>query len=241
MVSSQTLPQRIANHLRREILRGNLAPGTAIKERDKAAELGVSRTPLREAIRILAKEELVLLRPARSPVVANPSLKEVTDAIEVLTALEVLSGRLACENATDAEIAEIRAIHEHMTTVYGKIDSLDLFEIDMNFHIAIARASHNPSLAETHGAYLARLWRARYLSARKKRSRERVLRQHGNIVAGLETREPALVVPEIESHLKHLAINIRDFFEARDAGKSAQTEAVSATPLDHDTGKMGRV
>ncbi|MEQ9673915.1 MAG: winged helix-turn-helix domain-containing protein, partial [Roseovarius indicus] len=64
------LAEQIANQLRRDILRGKLAPGASIKERDNAAEMGVSRTPMREAIRILAQDGLVILRPARSPIVA---------------------------------------------------------------------------------------------------------------------------------------------------------------------------
>lgn len=208
-----TLPEQIAQSLRRDILRGRLSPGDSIKERDNAAEMGVSRTPMREAIRILAQEGLVILRPSRSPIVANPSLDEITHNIEVLACLELKSAQLACERATDAELHEIRAIQQHMEAVYDNVDPVDLFEIDMSFHIAIARASHNPSMAETHNAYLSRLWRARYLSAIRKRSRERVLRQHRAIVEGLLARDPAQVTREIGSHLEHLAINVRHRFE----------------------------
>jgi len=215
-MADPTLPEQIADRLRRDILRGILAPGAPIKERDAAAERGVSRTPMREAIRILAKEGLVILRPARSPVVADPSLKEVTDALAVLSVLEVLSGRLACTEATADEIAEIGRIHDRMTEGYGTLDSVALFEVDMDFHIAIAHASHNPVLAETHNAYLARLWRARYLSARQGKSRVRVLRQHGAIVEGLRRRDPDMVGAEIESHLEHLVINISQHFENRE-------------------------
>jgi DNA-binding GntR family transcriptional regulator len=211
-MADRNLPEHIANQLRRDILRGTLAPGATIKERDSAAGLAVSRTPMREAIRILANEGLVVLRPSRSPIVANPGLKEIADAIDVLRALELLSGELACRHATDDEIARIRAIHERMTEVYGKIDTLELFEIDMSFHLAIAAASHNAALAETHRAFLARLWRARYLSARRQSSRERVLRQHGAIVAGLEARDPARVQHEIQAHLEALLDNIRHLF-----------------------------
>lgn len=208
-----TLAYDIANQLRRDILRGKLPPGSTIKERDNAHEMGVSRTPMREAIRILAKEGLVVLRPSRTPIVATPSLKEICDAIDVLRALELLSGELACKNASVIEIAEIRAIHEKMSDLYDHVDTLDLFEIDMSFHIAIARASQNPALAETHNAYLSRLWRARYLSASQRRSRDRVLRQHSMIVEALEQRDPAKITAEIQSHLEHLVLNIRTRFE----------------------------
>jgi len=209
----QTLSDQIAQTLRRQILSGKLAPGDSIKERDNAAEMGVSRTPMREAIRILAKEGLVILRPSRSPIVANPSLQEITDSIEVLACLELKSAQLACERATDEELRQIQAIQQHMEAVYDTIDPIDVFEIDMGFHLAIARASHNPSMAETHQAYLSRLWRARYLSAIRKRSRDRVLSQHRAIVDGLLARDPEQVTRELGSHLEHLAINVRHRFE----------------------------
>ena len=222
-----TLPDQIANHLRREILRGTLKPGAPIKERDNATELGVSRTPMREAIRILAKEGLVELRPARSPVVASPTLKEVTDAITVLVALEELSGKLAVVHATEAEIDTIRAIHERMRDGYDRFDHVERFEVDMEFHTAIAAASHNDALAETHGAYLRRMWRARFLSARTRRNRERVVGQHGDIVHGLETRDADLVARAIHAHLGHLLDSITAAFAGHpeDARPAEETAA----------------
>ncbi len=212
-MADKTLPETIAHQMRREILRGKLAPGDSIKERDNAAEMGVSRTPMREAIRILAKEGLVILRPSRSPIVANPSLQEICDNIEVLATLELKSAELACERATDAEIAGIREIQEYMEKVYDDLDAVDVFEIDMRFHVAIAQASHNASMAEAHNAYLSRLWRARFLSAARKRSRDRVLNQHRAIVEGLVARDAARVAREIGAHLEHLSINVRHRFE----------------------------
>ncbi|MGB0904018.1 MAG: GntR family transcriptional regulator, partial [Mangrovicoccus sp.] len=178
-------------------------------------------------IRILANEGLVHLRPARSPLVANPSLAEITDAIDVLRALELLSGELACERATLEEIAEIREIHERMSSLYDRIDTLDLFDIDMSFHTAIVHAAHNDALFETHKGFLERLWRARYLSASQRKSRERVLRQHGGIVEGLEQRDPEKVQFEIRGHLNALVDNIRSRFaeelaqEAEKGGNAA--------------------
>ncbi|MDZ4134172.1 MAG: GntR family transcriptional regulator, partial [Paracoccaceae bacterium] len=85
--AEHSLAEQIASSLRRDILLGKLAPGALIKERDSSADRGVSRTPLREAIRILASEGLVVLRPSRSPVVANPSLKEIIDDLVVMNTL----------------------------------------------------------------------------------------------------------------------------------------------------------
>lgn len=212
-MADQTLPEQIAAQLRRDILRGKLPSGSAIKERDNATEMGVSRTPMREAIRILAKEGLVILRPSRSPLVAKPVYQEIADQVAVLLALEKLSAELACEMATPEEIAELWAINDQMADLYYKADTLDLFEIDMSFHTAIARASHNAALAETHRAYLSRLWRARYLSASQRRNRERVIRQHSDILKALEARDVDAVRAAIDGHLGRLAEDIRPVIE----------------------------
>jgi DNA-binding GntR family transcriptional regulator len=211
-VTEDTLAAAIAHELRREILRGNLPPGAPIKERDNAERQGVSRTPMREAIRILAKEGLVVLRPLRSPVVADPSLTEIIDQIQVLHALELLSGELACQRATEAEIAGIGALKDRIEAIYGEADTLDVFELDMQFHSAIVAAAHNAALADTHGAYMARLWRARYLSARRKLSRDRVLRQHRAIHAALAARDVDAIKTEVAAHLGAMIDNIRDHF-----------------------------
>lgn len=216
--SESSLAHNIAANLRRQILLEKLLPGAPIKERDSAADLGVSRTPMREAIRILAQEGLVVLRPSRSPVVADPSLKDVTDDLDVIRALEVLSAELACKNASDAEIEEIRAIHEKLVAEFDTASKVDLFEIDMAFHQSIARASGNGALAETHGAYLSRLWRARYLSASQRRNRERVVRQHGAIMDALLTRDAARSKREVDSHLGSFADHIAASFDTTPGG-----------------------
>lgn len=208
----KSLAEQIAMQLRRDILRGKLAPGAALKERDHAEEIGVSRTPMREAIRILAKEGLVELRPARSPIVAKPSLKQLTDNIEVLNALELLSAELACTRASDAEIRHICTLQDKLEALYngGKDRPVRSFEADMNFHIAIVKASANPVLADSHRAILARLWRVRFLSANRHRSRALVIEQHRAIVAGLQARDPDAVRRSLGVHLERLLTNVRE-------------------------------
>jgi DNA-binding GntR family transcriptional regulator len=217
-MTDKTLPEQIADKLRRDILQGILAPGQQIKERDHATELDVSRTPMREAIRILSKEGLVILRPSRSPIVADPSFEEISDVIEVLTALELRCGALACTQATVEDIVKIQAMHDNMEQLQGKIDRIDFFEYDMEFHMAIAEASHNAVLAETHSAFVRRLWRARYLSASLKESADRVKRQHGAIMDSLVQRDVERMGIEITAHLDALIENIRDKYASESVG-----------------------
>ncbi|APX25137.1 MAG: GntR family transcriptional regulator [Rhodobacteraceae bacterium] len=210
----ETLAEQIAARLRRSILRGTLPPGAPIKERDSAATMGVSRTPMREAIRILAKEGLVVLRPARSPVVASPTIREIRDQVVVLEALEKLSAQLACSQATQDELDAIAAQHREVAENYDRLDALDAFELDMAFHRQIALASHNPALAETHGAYLARLWRARYLPARMRRNRDRVVGHHERLTRALLARDTEAVTAAVEAHLGSMADDIAEALAA---------------------------
>ncbi|SMX51121.1 GntR family transcriptional regulator [Actibacterium lipolyticum] len=221
----KNLAEQIAGQLRRDILRGKLPPGASIKERDNAAEMGVSRTPLREAIRILAKEGLVELRPARSPIVSMPSVKQISDEVEVLLSVEKLSGELACERATDAEIAAISAIVDEMSQDFETADPVDMFETDMKFHTAIAQAAHNQPLAEIHGTFLARLWRARFLAAVKRRNRERVIDHHGLIVDALKARDPHAIRVAIGIHLDRLAEDISHVIEQEIAAATNGADA----------------
>ncbi|WOI55382.1 GntR family transcriptional regulator [Palleronia sp. LCG004] len=212
-MADESLPKQIAAELRRDILRGKLKPGAPIKERDTALEMGVSRTPMREAIRILAQEGLVVLRLSRSPLVADPPFDEVVDQLVVLQALEKLSAELACRNATEEDIDRIVEIADRMEREFYTADRLDSFENDMEFHKAIAVASRNHALAETHHAYLARLWRIRYLTSRRRKNRSVVLEQHAAILDALRRRDHAALDKALEDHTGHLAEDMRQVFE----------------------------
>lgn len=221
-MENNTLPEQIANQLRRKILLGQLNPGASIKERDNAAALGVSRTPMREAIRILAREGLIQLRPLRSPIVADPTLKDVTDDLHVMTALEVLSGELACQNATDQELEEIGVLHERLLDAATSDDIIARFEVDMAFHRAIALAAHNTSLAETHEAYMARLWRVRFLSANQTDEIGRIVQQHGEILRGLVERDEDEVTTVLRKHIRQIIPNVSGLFSKRGGERVAR-------------------
>ena len=209
-MTEPTLANRIANELRRSILRGELVPGAPIKERAHAATMGVSRTPMREAIRILAKEGLVDLSPARSPLVSTPTAKELCDQAVVLVALEKLSGELACDHATGEDFDRIRAAARRMEGTFDTAERIDSFEMDMAFHKAISDASRNTALARTHEVYLARLWHARYLTSRMRTNRARVLAQHGDILDAILRRDKPALSAALDAHLGNLPQDLQN-------------------------------
>lgn len=214
---SATFPAAIADRLRREILTGAIAPGSPIKERDHAERLGISRTPLREAVRILAKEGLVTLRPLRSPLVTDLTRAEAMDEVAVLRLLELVGGELACANATDAEIAAIAALARAVEDNHATGDKVEVFDIDMRMHRAIVAAGHNAALSRSYGEYLARLWRIRFLSARRRSDAAQVLAAHRGMVDALAARDWPAMRAHMESHLDGLVRNLDAHFSDDDA------------------------
>ena len=177
----RSLSGEAADALRELILLEKLAPGTKVPERDLAEGLGISRTPLKDALRILETAGLIEYVPTRRPRVADPSLEEIAQNTDVLGALEALAGDLACQVATDADIADITALQQHMQEVSDDLPDLDFFHLDMAFHARIVEAAQNAALTQTHGQYNARLWRARFMSSRQVDRRDNTLAEHAAI------------------------------------------------------------
>ena len=213
----RTLSEEAADNLREFILLGKLEPGTSIPERELADALGISRTPLREALRLLEIEGLVEYSATRRPRVADPSLQELTQYISVLGALEALAGETACVEATGPEIAEIQKLGHSMAEGSSEMTALQFFQLDMRFHSSIVEASRNEPLIETHRQYNARLWRARFLSSQQVDRRDNTLSQHADITTALVARDAKATRRALRDHLKSTISNITRIHEARDA------------------------
>lgn len=212
----RTLPEKVADDLRRAILLGNFEPGQPLPERETSAALGISRTPLREALRILANEGLVQIRPARTPFVAAPSAQDLADLFSVMRALEALAGELTCMHATDAQIAGIAGLHKALERVDPDTDPIGFFNADMAFHAAIVSATGNAPLVETHTTYNARLWRARFVTANVYTDRERILREHGEVLAGLLARDTRWTATVLDAHLRSANVKIARIFARKE-------------------------
>ena len=133
----RSLSAEAADTLRELILLEKLAPGTPVPERDLAEGLGISRTPLKDALRILETEGLIEYGPTRRPRVADPSLEDIEQNVVVLSALEALAGDLACTAATDTDIEDIRAKDHAMREASASVSELEFFHLDMAFHARI--------------------------------------------------------------------------------------------------------
>ncbi len=201
-IARRSLAEQIADELRDLVLLEKLAPGSTIPERETADALGVSRTPLRESLRILAAEGLVEILPNKPPVVANPSLPQLKSLLQVQGVLEALAGELACDVATDAELLAIAALERSMNAVSDTCEPLEFFQKDMHFHESIVAASKNQALIETHKTYNTRLWRARFISSRRRVNRTDILNKHSEIAQSLLKRDAVRTARALKTHLE---------------------------------------
>lgn len=203
-----SLAEEAAATLREFILLGKLEPGIAVPERNLAEALGISRTPLKEALRILENEGLIVYGPTRRPRVADPSLDELAQNLAVLGALEALSGELACANATNDELEKVARLEESMRVADEDTNALEFFGWDMEFHTTIVESARNAPLLKTHRAYNARLWRARFISSNSRTARDRTLMQHADILAALQSRDGKACARCMRGHLESAISNI---------------------------------
>lgn len=200
----KSLAEQSADKLRDLILLEKLPAGLQLNERELSELLGISRTPVRDAIRLLEVEGLVDYIDGRLRV-ADPSTETLSHWLMIQGALEGLAGEQACLNATEAELAQIAALQDEMIE---QDDGLRRFELDMAFHRAIVAAAHNPPLAETHNQYNTRLWRARYVSSQRQANRKQLMAKHQRIVEALQARDAATASAALIDHLRNAIGNI---------------------------------
>ena len=207
-LASRLLVSQVASKLRDMIIQDHLKPGTRIRERQLSELLNVSRTPLREAIRILVSERLVHSLPNRGAVVASPDMQEVRQLLEVLGTLEALGGQLAAEFASNERIEEILALHHEMLSAFYRKDKLAYFKLNQAIHKSIVAAGGNAVLVDTHAQLNARLYRIRYISNQRDDRWHEAVAQHEQIADALKARDAARLTTLMRDHIGHTWVKV---------------------------------
>ncbi len=195
------LHDTLVNHLRDMIIEGVLEPGTRLHEGQLGEQLGVSRTPLREAIKFLASEGLVELVPSRGAVVKRFSAKDVQDMLLVLRNLEELAGRLACLLASDADIGQMRRLHDEMVARYRVGDRLQYYKLNQEIHSGIVRLAANSTLSEVHQMLQTRLKRIRFIGHEGAEKWAAAVAEHEEMISALEARDESRLSEVLGRHL----------------------------------------
>lgn len=203
LISRQALHEAVAARLRDMIVEGRLAPGERLNERELCEQLGISRTPLREAFRVLATEGLIALPPNRGAQVVKLSAEDVRDTFDVMGALEGLSGELACRHVTDADIAALRVMHAEMVACHARGDLPNYYRINRVIHERINAIAGNPTLTRTYRALNDRLHALRFRSNYIKEKWDRAVADHGEMLEALAARDGERLRRILVGHLAH--------------------------------------
>lgn len=196
-----SLPQQIAEYVRHRIIHDILKPGERIRERHIAETLDVSRTPLRDALQILAMERLVELHPNRGATVVDTDPQELSHMLTVYLELEVLAGRLASRFATETDILNLEQYQAEMEFAFERGERAKYFTANQGFHLSIIKASRNPVLIEMHSHLNIRLYRLRYLAVMNASEWRVAAGEHRSLLEALRKRDGDLLA---ELQAKHL-------------------------------------
>jgi len=202
-IDGEVLHTAVAQRLRTLIVEGAIGPGAKLNERELAERLHVSRTPLREALKLLTAEGLVEHLPNRGAQVAQLSEDDVAAAFEVLAELEGLSGELACARITEQEIDEIRALHFEMRAHHARRDLSEYYRVNAAIHRAVNRAARNPVLTQTYDRINARLQAFRFRSNFDADKWSVAVREHEAMVQALAKRDSTRLRAILIEHLHH--------------------------------------
>ena len=204
------LHDTLVTRLRDMIIEGELAPGSRMHESQLGEQLGVSRTPLREAIKYLASEGLVELIPSRGAIVKRFSGKDVHDMLIVLKNLEELAGSLACETATDDDIARVRQLHDEMRSCYDVKDRLRYYKLNQAIHTEICRIADNQALSSVQAQLQSRLKRIRFIGHEGPDKWSAAMAEHEEMIVALEARDGKTLSKVLGLHLLNAWQRVKD-------------------------------
>lgn len=203
MTIDEYLPLRdvVFNTLRRAILKGELEPGERLMEIALANKLGVSRTPIREAIRKLELEGLVVMIPRKGAEVARITEKDLRDVLEVRTSLEKLAIELACDRITEDDIYDLKLVCKNFEESFGKDDLTTIAEKDVAFHDIIFRSTKNARLIQILNNLREQMYRYRLEYLKDTQSHDRLVEEHQRIVDAIIDKNKEEAVRLIQEHI----------------------------------------
>jgi DNA-binding GntR family transcriptional regulator len=205
VIARPSLHVQLVEHLREMIMHRELQPGEKIVEQALCARFGVSRTPLREALKVLAADGLIQISPHRGAAVALITQREIDELFPIMGALEALAGELACANATDEEIAALRVMHNEMVEYHRQRDAIAYINLNRDIHNKLFELAANPSLTAMYQALMVKIHSVRYI-ARKSPARWReAVEDHQRMMVALEQRDGPLLASILRNHLRHKA------------------------------------
>ena len=201
--------------LRKAILKGELKPGERLMEVQLANRLGVSRTPIREAIRKLELEGLVTMIPRRGAEVAEITEKNMRDVLEVRRALEELAVKIACDKITEGELKELSVVAKKFRDVMYCDNLMQITEADVEFHEIIYRATGNMRLIQILSNLREQMYRFRVEYLKRKEVHPQLIAEHEEIIEMIEKREKDTAIKVVCEHIDNQVEAVIDIIRTK--------------------------
>ncbi|MCM1161984.1 MAG: GntR family transcriptional regulator [Roseburia sp.] len=196
--------------LRQGILTGELKPGERLMEIHLANRLGVSRTPIREAIRKLELEGLVIMIPRRGAEVAQITEKNLQDVLEVRRELDAFAARLACQRMNEEQMGELKEAAEAFERAVETKDATIIAKADVAFHDIILKSTENDRLIQLVNNLAEQVYRYRFEYVKDKTSHNRLIQEHRNICESIVSRDEKAAAAAVGVHVDNQEKSIRE-------------------------------
>ncbi|MEO0773356.1 MAG: GntR family transcriptional regulator [Pseudomonadota bacterium] len=214
-IKRPSLHEELVERLRNLIVEDALKPDTKVPEKDLCEAFGVSRTPLREALKVLASEGLVELHANRGARVTRVTLEELENTFPVIAMLEQLAGELSCKNLSDAEIADIQKQHDAMVKAYISRDRTAYFHANQHIHNALIAGARNDILEAHHRMLAARVRRVRFMVNVSEDRWAEAIQEHEQMMEKLHERDGPALGELMKTHLMNkCAAHVKSMIEA---------------------------
>ena len=203
IMDNEYLPLRdvVFNTLRQEILTGKMKPGERLMEIHLANKLGVSRTPIREAIRKLELEGLVIMIPRKGAEVAQISWKSLKDVLEVRRALDVLAIELACERMTQEELESLYRACESFEEATKTKDTRKIAEADVAFHDIIVASTGNKRLIQLVNNLSEQMYRYRFEYIKDSSQHRMLIEEHKEMYRSIQNKDKIAAADVVKKHI----------------------------------------
>jgi DNA-binding GntR family transcriptional regulator len=215
-ISRVALHDQVVSRIRTMLVEGRIPPGAKLNERALCEQLRVSRTPLREAIKLLAAEGLVDLLPNRGAVAVKLTEVDVLNTFEVLAELEGMAGELAAKRIEDAPLSELRALHYEMMACFARHDLSGYYRLNAQIHMLINEAAGNPVLTSTYRSINARVQSLRFRTNQNEAKWKRAMKEHEVMLEALTARDAAAMRAVLVQHLNNKRDTVLDLMRNGD-------------------------
>ena len=195
------LHKEVADRIREMIRKGLLKKGDRIVEKHFCEEMGISRTPLREALRILHKEGLVNLAPNKGAYVAEPSIQEIREMFDVMSILEGACAKAATERMTEANLQKIERLHQKLEQHYQMRDHEKYLRVNQRYHSLIQEMTGNKTLNEVINGLRQKILLYRYRQLYQPERFDRSIQEHRAILEAFRRKDPAAAETAMKTHL----------------------------------------